>query len=60
MCNSLDSAPTSLESLDLEYFCCDVSNECVAEPPVFYMEIVDGYGLCMNLTETDSSNAGST
>ena len=60
MCNSLDDLPTSLEDLDLEWFCCDVSNECVAEPPVYYMEIVDSVSLCANLTAIDASNGGET
>lgn len=60
MCHSLDSQPEDLAVLDLDWFCCDVSNECVAEPPVFYMEIVDGYDLCMNLTAIDAESAASS
>ena len=60
MCHALDSQPDDLTDLDLDWFCCDVSNDCVAEPPVFYMEIVDGYDLCMNLTAIDAASATST
>lgn len=41
MCSSLDSVPDSLTDLDIPYFCCEVSSQCVAEPKVFYMELVD-------------------
>ena len=33
--------PSALADLDIEWFCCDISNFCVAEPQVFYMELVD-------------------
>ena len=54
MCNSLDSQPESLYDMGLDWFCCDVSEWCIAEPEVFYMELVytelcDSYAdLCLN------------
>ena len=60
MCNSLTSQPADLAALNLEWLCCDLSTQCVAEPPVFYMELVEGYELCMNLTAIDAESAASS
>lgn len=40
MCHNLDSQPESLIDMELEWFCCDVSEWCIAEPQVSYNELV--------------------
>lgn len=59
-CTSLDSMPTDLADLGLDYFCCDVSYSCIPEPIASYHEFFNDT-LCddatsLGLTICDTSS----
>ena len=56
MCHSLEQQPASLAEFDIDWFCCDISSDCVAEPQVFYTELVD-LAVCENENASDLCDA---
>lgn len=52
MCTNLDSVPSDLVELGLDWFCCDVSYFCVPEPVASYNELFGDIDLCAQFPGT--------
>jgi len=57
MCANLDSVPSDLVELGLDWFCCDVSYFCVPEPVASYYDIFGGLDLCGMFPGTCATDA---